>query len=152
MNGCQLSYTFSSNKDFDKKKFGQYETVFPYLWPDEVYWQLDGCINILPIEFLLQNNWKDYSWFDSPYDSIIKYKGNEVSHREFSKSVKPFDIFSKSTIAVLYLENGACDVVLSTDHNAAYNDFLPMDFDSYINNIIASKGLVDDREKFFTEP
>ena len=38
MNGCQLSYTFSSNKGFDKKKFGQYETVFPYLWPDEVYW------------------------------------------------------------------------------------------------------------------
>lgn len=149
MNGCQLSYTFVSNADFNKKEFGYYDNTFPVMWPNNNYWNLDGCINILPLDFLMLNDWTAYTSFDLPDAIKINYKGIDMARNHFEKNLKPLDVFSKDVIAVVYFHQNDCDIVLGTDHNASYTDFLPMDFDEYFNNIIISEGLVDGREKFF---
>ncbi len=150
MNGCQISYTFKSNSDFRKEEFGYYDKEFPAMMPNENYWHLDGCINILPVDFAFRNSWKDYIWFDNIKDQTILYQGNEIKRLVFEKQIKPIDLFSKESIAVLYPAVDHCDVLLSTDHNASYTDFEPIGFDEYIEAVIQTKGLIEKRKEIFS--
>jgi hypothetical protein len=149
MNGCQLSYTFKSNKDFDKEKFGYYDDAFPAMWPNENYWSIDGCINILAVDFIFKNNWKDYIWFETADKTKITYNHQQIIKTDFEKQLKPFDVFSKNSIAVIYPVNEAGDILLSTDHNASYIDFLPVTIEAYINGIISTGGIIDKRNDIF---
>ena len=149
MNGFQLSYTYRSNTSFLKEKFGHYDRGFPHMWPNENYWQLDGCINILPLDFMLLNDWKDYIWFENVTDTTIEYKGKTLSRTAFEKKLRPFDLFSKSSIAVVHFDKNNCDVLLSTDHNASYTDYKPLSLEAYINGVIKIKGIIDARPGLF---
>ncbi len=148
-NVFQLCYTFRKNKDFDKKTFGSNDSAFPLMWPNESYWSLDGCINILPIDFILKYQWKDYIWFDSSCsDYTITFNGKEQPGLAFEKKLLPFDVFRKDAIAVLHFENDKAKILLSNDHNASYTDYKPMSFEAYIDKLVATNGLVK-REKYF---
>lgn len=149
-NGFQMSYTFKQNDRFNKEKFGSYKSGFDPMWPNEAYWQLDGCINILPIDLILKQSWKDYVWFESQTENRIVYKGNEVNQLEFEKKVRPFDIFSKSMIAAFFIENNRCDILLGTDHNASFIDYEPISLDDYLNKVIETEGVIDKRTEIFT--
>jgi len=149
MNGCQLSYTLKSNKGFDKDKFGYYDTEFPYMWPNENYWQLDGCINILPVDFVCRNNWKEYIWFENKDDRDIVLKNRVIKQSLFEKKIKPFDVFSKESIAGFFIDDEETIILLSTDHNASFLDYMPMNFREYIEAIIKSKGLITNRKQIF---
>lgn len=150
MNGCQLSYTFKTNMDFKKDEFGYYDREFPFMWPNENYWHLDGCINILPVDFVYRNNWKDYIWFDTKNEEVIWYKGQEMKQSDFDKKIKPVDLFSKDSIAVLFPGNDLGDILLSTDHNASYTEYEPISFNEYLDGIIKTKGIIDKRSEIFT--
>jgi hypothetical protein len=148
-NGFQLSYTFTENEDFDKSSFGSYRGAFPYLWPNETYWHLDGCINVLPIEVIFNVSWKDYIWFDSGNSYTITFEGVEYDQSVFEKNIRPFDVFSKSSIAACYVKRGVCDILLSTDHNASYTDFRPMSLAKYLDGVINTEGRVNKRKDLF---
>jgi hypothetical protein len=149
MNGCQLSYTFKSNTDFKKEEFGYYDHEFPLMWPNENYWHLDGCINILPIDFICRNNWKDYIWFDSKNDVEMQYKDQLIKQSDFEKRIKPVDVFSKHSIAVIFPVGEESDILLSTDHNASYTDYESVKFDEYIDAVIYTNGIIDKRKEVF---
>lgn len=140
-NGFQLSYTFSKNRDFNKEAFGYYDEAFPKMWPNENYWHLDGCINILPLDFILLNNWKDYIWFDSPDGSN--------PHLEFEKKLFPFDVFSKESIAAMQFIDGDIKIYLSSDHNATYLDYPAISMDNYLAGVISTKGSIVKRSEIF---
>lgn len=142
MNGFQLSYTFRNNPDFDKEAFGYYDQAFPKMWTNENYWHLDGCINILPVDFILGNNWKDYIWFEPSKGINPKL--------EFEKQLLPFDVFSKDSITVFHpMENA---IYLATDHNASYYDFKPTTPSEYLRGILDTRGLVEKRSSLFVKP
>jgi hypothetical protein len=143
MNGFQVSYTSKSNKDFKKEAFGYYDNAFPKMWPNENYWHLDGCINLLPIDFIYRNNWKDYIWFDDP-------KGKNANI-DFEKKILPLDVFSKSSIAAMMAVDNEVKVYLSSDHNASYLDYPPISLEAYLDGIIHTKGLVEKRPDIFNK-
>ncbi len=149
LNGFQLSYTYKTNKEFNKNDFGYYDGDFPPMWPNENYWHLDGCINILPLDLIYRNNWKDYIWFDSQNDSMIVYKGASISRLNFEKQVRPLDVFSKVSIAAMYTNKNFCDILLSTDHNSSFTDYLPISFESYLKGVIETEALLDQRKELF---
>ena len=149
LNGFQLSYTFKNNLHFKKDEFGHYDQAFPYMLPNDHYWQLDGCINILPLDFMVNKNWQDYIWFDYPYDNKVKYKGSLVSEHEFEKELFPFDVFCKCSIVAIHFDKDCSSILLSTDHNACYFDYRPLNFKNYIDGILEMDGLIDNREKIF---
>ena len=149
VNGFQVSYTFKKNKDFNKADFGYYDDSFPFMWPNDNYWHLDGCINILPIEFIVRNNWKDYIWFETNVQSTITFNGTGMNRSEFEKQIKPLDVFSKDSIAVYYYDKNKFEILLSTDHNSSFTDYKPVDFETYFKGLIETAGLLDERQKIF---
>lgn len=150
MNGFQLSYTFSDNVDFDKKNFGTYAEDFPPMWPNEHYWHLDGCINILPVQLVFESDWKDYIWFDTDEDGPIKYQGEILPRRGFDRQVKPIDVYSKDSIAACFCRNGKADILLGSDHNASFTDYNPVRFEDYFEGICKTNGIIDARESIFS--
>ncbi len=149
LNGWQLSYVAETNADFKQKEFGTYSAAFPWMWPNENYWHLDGCINILPLEVMMENNWEGYLWFKTEKEYSIDYKGKKMLQQEFEKKLKPLDVFSKSSIAVVYPDKGNFDVLLSSDHNASYTDFPEIDFETYFEGLIKTKGDSNKRRDIF---
>lgn len=150
MNGFQLSYTFIDNTDFDKKDFGTYAEAFPPMWPNEHYWHLDGCINILPVQLVFGSDWKDYVWFDTDGDYIREYRSEQISSREFDRQVKPIDVFCKEEIAAALCRNGKADILLGSDHNASFTDYEPISFSTYFEGLCHTEGRTDDRREIFT--
>jgi hypothetical protein len=149
LNGWQLSYVWKENTDFKQKEFGIYEGAFPWMWPNENYWHLDGCINMLPLEVMMESDWEGYLWFKTEKENYIDYKGKKMPQQEFERKLKPLDVFSKSSIAVIYPDNGDFDVLLSSDHNAAYTDFPEIDFENYVEGLMKTKGDLNRRKEIF---
>ena len=149
-NGIQLSYVRKDNEDFDKAFFNKFKgDLFPWMWQNENYWHLDGCIHILPIDLIFESDWKGYIWFESQKKHYIEYKGERMPQLEFERKLKPFDVFSKSSIAVINPVGDDFEILLSTDHNASYTDFNPIRFTKYIHGVIQTKGLIEKRKDVF---
>ena len=49
-NGLQVRWQYRKNEILYKEDISRSGNPFPCLWPAEHYWQLDGLINILPLQ------------------------------------------------------------------------------------------------------
>ncbi len=49
----------------------------------------------------------------------------------------------------MHIYDNNSNILLSSDHNAPYLDFLPPGFENYIDKILATDGLIKKREKIF---
>lgn len=147
-NGWQVRWIKTENKKFDLEKYKD-QTPFDWMWPSEHYWQLDGVINILPLELILEKDWKDFTWFDFEKQYDIDYAGKKMNLLEFKKGMKPVDIFDKYFTTAFYVEDGDFPVYLGDDHNVDFLKYEPMGFKKYLEMIIESRGEVNARQSFF---
>lgn len=148
-NGLQVRWDFSTNEVNYLKEINISGSPFPSLWPAEHYWQLDGVINILPLEEVLFKDYKDFMWFDFETDYTIDWKGSRIPLDQFKKQLKPIDVFDKYYTVAIYLADVEMPLLLGEDHNADFLSYPTSNFKSYINFLFDSLGEVDKRKDFF---
>lgn len=148
-NGWQVRWFATGNKKIDTNHQIEKDKPFDWMWSAEHYWQLDGVINILPLNVILEKDWKDFIWFDFEKQYDIEYAGKKINLLEFKKRVKPVDIFDKNFTTAFYVNEEGFPVFLGDDHNVDFLLYEPMDFEKYLNLIIESKGEVNARQSFF---
>jgi hypothetical protein len=149
MNGCQLSYIYTNNEEFDAASFVKFSGSFSWDWPQQDYWQLDGCVNLIPIDIMMQQSWEELLWYKQDAKYTFTYKNKVMNKLEFTKKIKPFDLYSKSTDAVIYCDEADVDVLLGIDHNASFDEFPPITLEKYLNGVIATAAKIDRRKEIF---
>ena len=136
--------------DASIKKYNDYEI----LWPEE---QLEpfAKINILPIEDTFINvRWEEDLEFLTEENSTFEFAGETYFNNEFAKLIKPFDMFSDYYTMAFLLEkgNGNPKMFLLQDYYANWYHSRITDFKSYIEMLFVTRGIVEARERFYSEP
>jgi len=135
-----------------ERKYDDYEVEDPYDEDEDIPF---AQINIIPIEkSLLSKNWiKKYGWdmFDS--NAKMEFSGKEYSLREFAKFLKPFDLFSTYRFMsfVFDEQSGNPKVMLIGDYGAEWDESRITDFESYIEMLLATRGIAESRERVYRE-
>src|SRR5205823_1787487 len=109
-------------------------------------------INLLPIEdSFINTNWEEVI---VPLDDLT-FEFQEVTypHDEFARRLKPFDIFSDYYCMAFLLEKGVGNpkVLLLSDYYAEWYYSRITDFESYMQMLLASRGIVRSRDKIYSE-
>jgi hypothetical protein len=151
-NGLQLRWKLKNSPGFDPKRDKFDFEPFDWLFPWEEYLPDTGLVNILPIEETFGRNWKDLVWFDSEANQSIDFLGVQYDRRDFKKNIKPFDLFSKAYSMAFFVgdRDSNLKVILGEDHNAYFTSSKVTDFESYIEFLIATKGVVVQRKKQYS--
>lgn len=148
-NGLQTRWMKSGKAVQYKEDIKKSGTPFPWLWPAEHYWQLDGVINILPLEEIFLKDYKDFIWFDFEKDYEVKWQNEKINLQQFKKSIKPLDVYDKYYTVGVLINDPSLPVLLGEDHNADFFNYEHSDFESYMEFLFRSKGEVDKRKVFF---
>ena len=149
-NGLQLKWIHKNNPSYDPKKHFYEEGCFED--PLEWYGPEDGCINIESVETFLED-WDSIVWFDEDEGYTIEFDKVLYDSLDFFKSIKPLDIFSKSQSMVYFARQGISNpkVLLAIDHFADLEYSRTTNFKSYLQFILETWGLVDERDKYYRE-
>ena len=118
---------------------------------------LDGVVNIPDIQSLFQQDWEDIVWsYDDSDEGDIKIHGYDFScPLEQRQSIIPFDGFSKEWCTSLLWKrdeqyNGMeIPLVLGSGSHADYSNTRPTSIETYLEFILAQKGLVTARQYYF---
>jgi hypothetical protein len=112
-----------------------------------------AMINILPLkESLLKNKWRELELAE-PEDSV-EIAGKAYDFDDFIKRLKPFDAMSEESCMAFFLEEGSGDppVLFLGDACSNWRDSRITDFSSYLEMLLVTRGIVEAREKIFSEP
>jgi hypothetical protein len=150
-NGLQLRWVKSDREVQYKEDVKNSGTPFPWLWPAEHYWQLDGIINVLSLEEIFLKDYKDFIWFDFEKEYEVTWRGKKINLQEFKKSIKPLDVYDKYYTVAILIDDPSLPVMLGEDHNADFLNYRHCDFKSYMEFLFQSKGEVDKRKAFFLQ-
>jgi hypothetical protein len=146
-NGLQLLWSFRSNEHSTTPSGGTLDFYRQY----EDYQPEDGAVMIFPLEtaFFNESVAERYSQA-TPHGTPMKFLGKGYSWAEFGSRIRPFDGFNKYYDMAFFLDgSGNPPVILGDDHQACYTDSRVTDFESYLEFLIANKGLVGRRKDFY---
>jgi hypothetical protein len=124
---------------------------FDSLYPWSGYLNETGLVNILPLEKIFLGDWKDLVWFENEANRQTTFYGVEYDSLFFKQHVKPFDLFNKNYTTAFFVGDRQADpkVLLGSDHNADFVSTKVTNFESYMEFLIAKKGAVEERAKFY---
>lgn len=157
-NGLQLIWIFKSNEKFDENVHFSSHEPLDFYHQYEDYHTEDGTVMIQPIESAFLRDWKDVVYFDDMNKKVSADHNEEVefllektySIYDFHQKIQPFDCFSKYSDMAFFLDGtGNPPVLLGDDHHNVYTDSKVTDFESYMEFIIANKGLGARRTDFY---
>lgn len=150
-NGLQVRWITSGKEMQYKEDVKTSGTPFPWLWPAEHYWQLDGIINILPLEEIFLKDYKDFIWFDFEKDYEVRWQNKKINLQQFKKSIKPLDVYDKYYTVAILISEPSLPLLLGEDHNADFLNYKYSDFKSYMEFLFQFKGEIDKRKDFFLQ-
>jgi hypothetical protein len=114
----------------------------------------DGAIMIAPIKEALLADWYDFIYFDFTINdkNQVNFAGKEYIEPDFSKRIKPFDIYSVYNDMAFFLDGTSNPAVLmGDDQMACYTDSLLTNFTTYLDFLCYSRGLVQARRNLFSK-
>ncbi len=150
-NGLQLLWIFKSNEQFDPKIHFRNSKVLDFFHHYADYFPEEGSIMILPIEKAFLQDWNDQVYFDfMDNDEQQKFANQSYGLLDFHQRIKPFDCFNKYyDMAFLLDGSNNPPVILGDDHQACYTDSFCTTFESYLEFILANKGVISRRNDFY---
>lgn len=111
------------------------------------YWPYTGMVMIRPLEEVTGNLPYSLEYSDNEYKS--EYRGREYGNADLEEKIRVFDPFNKYyDTGWIIREDGNHDVILASDHQACWTDSFLIDFDTYLEMVLAQKGLVSARKDF----
>ena len=148
-NGLQVRWRKKKKENLYEEEIKAAGNSFKWDWPAEHYWQLDGLINILPLEQFLFGEYKDFMWFEYEEKYNINFMNNQINLREFKQRLRPFDVFDKYYTVAGYATTDAFYMLLGDDHNADFMHYVPISAEKYFEQLFLTKGAVKKRPDFF---
>jgi hypothetical protein len=141
-NGVQLLWTHPNNKYLDKlKQFTNSKEFISYGITDD--YRFDGAILIEPIKETFLSDWYDHIYFDFTIENKeeINFAGTTYIEPDFSKRIKPFDLFD-SFFDVSFFLNGISkpNLILGSDYHADYLSSKIISFDNYLFLLLKTSG------------
>ncbi len=152
-NGLQLTWIFEDNEQFDAQRHAPKEDALDWDYMYYDYHAYDGAVMILPLPLAFSKDWEEQVYFDFMTDEEEQaFSGETYGLLSFAKKIKPFDCFSKYYDMAFFLNGtGNPPVILGDDHQACYTDSKRTDFASYMEFVLANKGVVSRRNGFYHE-
>lgn len=111
-----------------------------------------GVIDIFPLgEALVDTDYEDIIWSDWMEGEVETFGGRDYDLLEWSKAVRPFDQFSFYNSAAFFVGDGqpGSTVIMGDDHNATFLDSRITDLTSYLEFVLAHRGMPDPRRETF---
>lgn len=86
-------------------------------------------------------------------EATYEFRGETYKSREFGKRLRPFDIFSTYECMAFLVEEGVGDpaVMLLSDYYGEWDETRITDFASYMEMVLATRGITEARKAVFGE-
>lgn len=147
-NGLQLRWIFKDNPAYQSgayPPFHQQTAPVPWDYASTQFLAEDACIMLLPLEHLLRK-----SIVPDLEMGTIQLDGQQYSSIDFYTQLRPLDLFSYyGQMGILFRNRQAPLVLLGDEGGQSYNYAQPTTFATYIDFLLASKGLCQRRSGFF---
>jgi hypothetical protein len=149
-NGLKLHWRIRPSLDLDateklRKKSSDYDIVIA-----EYIGNPFAIVNLIPIHESIVHRWKELV-LGNPQE-LIDFGGVTYTNKDFRKLLKPFDVMNRE-LCMAYLVNkgdGNPPVILLSNGYTEWNDSRITDFESYMEMLLATRGIVEAREKIFS--
>ena len=107
-------------------------------------------IDLMPLDKCINKRWKD------PRDAIeetVKFRGREYAGKTITSGLKPFDLMNEEMCMAFLIEEGNGDpaVLLMTEGCTNWADSRLTNFGSYVEMLLATRGIVEARQKIFAK-
>lgn len=112
-----------------------------------------AIVNILSLEAsVLNDNWEELKLGD--LDGTTRFAGRDYDSAALAELLKPFDILNREHCTAFFLEEGNGDppVLLLSDGYTDWTDSRLTDFASYVEMVLATRGIVAARVEILGEP
>ncbi|MBE9232467.1 SMI1/KNR4 family protein [Cuspidothrix issatschenkoi LEGE 03284] len=111
-------------------------------------------INLISLDDCILNlNWHNKIIYDelSSEDEEVEFAGKNYSERDFERRLKPFDLFSSYACMAFFLEEGIGNpkILRLSSHYVEWDNSRITDFASYLEMLLATRGIVEAREKIY---
>ena len=109
-------------------------------------------INLIPLEeALVTRRWEEFE--EAEDDEEFEFQGQTYLVREFGARVRPFDLFSTYNAMAFVTEEGKGDLpaMLLGDYYVEWSHSRLTDFASYMEMLLATRGIVKAREQVYGE-
>ncbi|BAZ00997.1 hypothetical protein NIES37_49950 [Tolypothrix tenuis PCC 7101] len=156
MNGLTLNWRVKPDLANDEQAFEKIRDRYDdyYIkWPED---ETDAIpfakIDILPLEnCLIERNWQEII-IPQP-DETIEFANVSYQHSDFTKRLKPFDVFSDYSCMSFILENDNDNpkVLLLSDYYIEWEESRITDFESYLEMLLVTRGIVESRSRIYGE-
>ncbi len=111
-----------------------------------------SIINLIPVEeVFIRRKWKEIS--AGLKQKNVDICGTKSSIKELHKKLKPFDIINREYCMAFMLEEGNRNpkILFLSEGYTDWNSSRITDFASYLNMLLATRGIVEAREKIFLD-
>jgi hypothetical protein len=151
-NGLHLHWRVREDLGFEEtKKLQQEFDDYPIQTPEDTSIPFAQIHLLGLLESLKKKRWPQLKMPAS--EDLFEFQGQSYDYNEFGKRLRPFDIFTAYECMAFLLEEGVGDpkLMLLTDYYAEWDETRITDFDSYMEFLLATRGISEARKKFFAE-
>lgn len=146
-NGLQLRWILMSNEDFDAAVHVFSEVILAWDCAMVDYRPEDGCIMILPIESIFEAN---FDHIKPSIAEVISIADTTYTLPDFYKKIKPFDQFSYYCDMAFFVDkDNQQRVLMGDEQHLCYTDSHLTNFESYLEFLLATKGVCQKRKQFY---
>jgi hypothetical protein len=155
--GLQLRWFHRRSENFDPEAdYSSSDEPFDLQFPDEDELQATGCVNILPISAVFSSGgeWEGLIWRHTTSNlAKVEFGSKQYPRLDFLQSVRPLDQFdSYYNMALVFAakEDSKIPIVMGRNHHSDYGSSKVVEFKTYIEFILKTKGLVAARPRYFS--
>lgn len=154
-NGLHLHWRVREDTDAEelekvREKFDDYDIQLPE--DEDIPFAQIRLLGLL--ESLKKKRWPQIAQMaQSGGEQPFEFGRESYSYRDFGKRLRPFDIFTSYECMAFFVEEGVGDpkVLLLSDYYSEWNQTRVTDFASYMECLLATRGVSAARSKFFNE-
>ncbi len=157
-NGLRIYWKIKSgmtDEELDniQEEYDDYDIGIPDEDDDENYF---AKIDLIPIEnAVVDRNWNNKIIFDeiTSDEDTIEFSNTTYREKDFQKNLKPFDLFSDYSCMAFLLEKGVGNpkILRLSSHYAEWDNSRITDFESYLEMLLFTRGIVEARKEIYNE-
>jgi hypothetical protein len=155
-NGFQLRWMHKKAEAWDEDNdYSFSEEPFDLRFPPDEDGQATGCINILPLSSVFsETSWEGLIWRHTTSNKDkVDFGGKSYPRLDFLQSVHPFDQFDiYYNMALVFAARDAerIPLVMGSNHHSDYESSKFIDFETYFEFLLKTKGLVAARPQYLS--
>lgn len=147
-NGLQLRWIFENNEDFNAQIHQPDKTPSDWQYATDAFRAEDGVIALLPLEQVFASGNQGFDWVEA--QTPLEFLGESQRLSDFYGRIKPMDEFSFYCNMAFYLNgSGYPPVLMGDEQRSNFTDSRLTDFNSYLEFLLATKGLCRKRKTFY---